>query len=271
MHACNAVDGTAAKLHPSLGSNARFTKLLRDNYSILEPMAAPGINLDDTRFPVKVERPKAPGGLPDFADVVYGIHRCHQGHGEALPGGFELIRNANGQPGYTSMEIRKEAPRMGRVRLSDRTIFGLLAVAVLSPVNVDQKVPDGYHFTFGRRPLRLEINDWWGGWTLDAGSAYVGQLQASAETVVISWEYNLVGVGLWVTADGAEVAAVEARTACTSRRLARRRGPRRARRSSSISRRSPTRTRSTAWRPIPTAATAWPTRASRRAGRSNPV
>ena len=162
MHACNALDGTAAKVHSSLGSNARFTKLLRDNYSILEPMAAPGINLVDTRFPVKVERPKAPGGLPDFADIVYGIHRCNHGHGQALPGGFELMPNANGQPGYTSMKIKKEAPHMGQVRLSDRTIFGLLAVAVFSPVNVGQKVPDGYHFIFGRRSIRLEINDWWG-------------------------------------------------------------------------------------------------------------
>jgi hypothetical protein len=51
---------------------------------------------------------------------------------------------------------------MGRVRISDRVIFGLLAVAVLSPANADQTVPDGYHLTFGRRPLRLEINDWWG-------------------------------------------------------------------------------------------------------------
>ena len=51
---------------------------------------------------------------------------------------------------------------MGRVRLSDRTIFGLLAVAVFSPVNADQHVPDGCHFTFGRHRLRLEINQWWG-------------------------------------------------------------------------------------------------------------
>ena len=162
LHACNAVDGTAKKLHPTLGSNARFTKLLRDNYSILEPMAAPGINLDDTRFPVKVEHPKALGGQADFADIVYGIHRCHHGHGEALPGGFELMPDAAGQPGLTTMEIKKEAPGMGRVRISDRTIFGLLAVAVLSPVNTGQRVPDGYHFTFDRRPARLEINDWWG-------------------------------------------------------------------------------------------------------------
>jgi hypothetical protein len=162
-HACAAVDGTAAKVHPALnGNNARFTTLLRDNYFILEPMAAPGINLEDTRFPVKVKYPKARGGQPDFADIIYGIHRCCHGHGEALPGGYELIRDAAGQHGRTRMEIKKEAPGMGRVRLSDRVIFGLLAVTVLSPVNADQAVPDGYHLTFGRRPLRLEINDWWG-------------------------------------------------------------------------------------------------------------
>ena len=37
LHACNAVDGTAKKLHPSLGSNARFGRLLCKNYSIFGP------------------------------------------------------------------------------------------------------------------------------------------------------------------------------------------------------------------------------------------
>ena len=162
LHACNAVDGTAAKLYPALGSNARFTRLLRDSYFILEPMAAPGINLQDTRFPVKVARPKAPGGLPDYADVIYGIHRCCHGHGEALPGGFELLPEAAGQPGYTSMTVEKKEPGWEEYVSATGRDFGLLAVAVLLPVNVDQKVPNGYHFTFGRRPVRLEINDWWG-------------------------------------------------------------------------------------------------------------
>ncbi|MGO9295539.1 MAG: hypothetical protein ACLP52_16985 [Streptosporangiaceae bacterium] len=161
LHACFAVDGTAAKAHPGMGSNARFTTLLRDNYFILEPMGAPGINLDETRFPVKVPHPKAPGGQPDYADVIYGIHRCHHGHGEALPGGFELLHNAVGQPGFTGLSVEKRKPGMGRVRFSDRAIFGLLAVAVLSPANVDQKVPDGYHFTFGRNLFRMDINEWW--------------------------------------------------------------------------------------------------------------
>jgi hypothetical protein len=109
IHACNAVDGTAAKVYPVLGSNARFTRLLRDNYFILEPMAAPRINLQDTRFPVKVIHPKALGGQPDYADVIYGIHRCHHGHGEALPGGFELLPDSAAQPGYTSMTVEKNA------------------------------------------------------------------------------------------------------------------------------------------------------------------
>ena len=118
-------------------------------------MAAPGIALDETRWPVKVERPKAAGGKPDIADVIYGIHRCAHGHGDALPDGFDLLPDARGPDRHTRMLIEK-----GRVRLSDRVIFGLLAVAVLSPVNVDQKVPDGYHLSFAGE--KFPINGWWG-------------------------------------------------------------------------------------------------------------
>ena len=155
LHACNAVDGTAGKLYQGLGSNARFTRLLRENYAIFGPMAAPGIALLDTRWPVKIERPKAPGGKPDIADVIYGIHRCAQGHGDELPDGFELLPDAAGPLCQTRMFVEK-----GKVRLSDRVIFGLLAVAVLSPVNADQTVPTGYHLNFGSE--KLPISDWWG-------------------------------------------------------------------------------------------------------------
>ena len=156
LHTCNAIDGTAKKVYPNVGSNAGFTQLLRDNYSILGPMGMPGINLVETRFPVKVERPKADGGKPDLADVIYGIHRCSHGHGEELPNGFELIPNARGPARLTTVEISK-----GAIQLSDRIIFGLIAVAVLSPVNQGQSVPDGYYLTFGATE-RLIINEWWG-------------------------------------------------------------------------------------------------------------
>jgi hypothetical protein len=161
LHACNAVDGTAKKVYPRLGSNARFTQLLRDNYAILGPMGTPGINLVDTRFPVKVERPKAPGGKPDLADVIYGIHRCSHGHGEELPNGFELRPDAR-QP-VRAGELQKTTVKVvsGAIQLSDRIIFGLTAVAVLSPANKGQHVPDGYCLTFGAKE-KLIINEWWG-------------------------------------------------------------------------------------------------------------
>lgn len=156
LHACNAIDGTAKKLHPTEGSNSRFTRLLRDNYAIFGPMGAPGLDLTTQRFPVTLERPKAPGGQSDIADVIYGIHRCGHGHGDALPAGFELVPDALTGASHTSYWIGP-----GAVRLSDRAIFGLLAVAVTSPVNIGQRAADGYYLTFNG-DQRYEINDWWG-------------------------------------------------------------------------------------------------------------
>ena len=155
LHACNAVYGTASKLYPTLGSNARFTQLLRENYGIFGPMGLPEIDLVATRWPVKVERPKAAGGTPDIADLIYGIHRCTHGHGAELPDGFELVRDAAYPTRITRLTIEK-----GKVRLSDRVIFGLLTVAVLSSANTDQKVPDGYYLSFAATQFR--INEWWG-------------------------------------------------------------------------------------------------------------
>jgi len=156
LHACNAVDGTAKKVFPELGSNARFTKLLRENYNILGPMGAPCMNLHETRFPVKVSAPKAVGGQPDLADVIYGIHRCSHGHGEELPDGFQLIPDASGPPCITHLIVER-----GKLQLSDRIIFGLLAVAVVSPLNKGQWVPDGYYLTYSGTET-FYIKDWWG-------------------------------------------------------------------------------------------------------------
>ncbi len=157
LHACNAVDGTAKKRFPKLGNKQRFCQLLRENYAVLGPMGAPGVNLRETPFPVGISNPTGPGGVPDIADVIYVIHRCSHGHGDELPKGFELLRDTLKGPGSTTLAVEK-----GKVRLSDRVIFGLLAVAVFSPSNKDQSVPKSYHFTFGRQALVLPINEWWG-------------------------------------------------------------------------------------------------------------
>lgn len=83
LHACNAVDGTAAKVYPSLGSNVRFTTLLRDNYDILGPMSLPGINLFETRFPIPVQRPKAAGGQSLLAMIAQELERSEHARGAA--------------------------------------------------------------------------------------------------------------------------------------------------------------------------------------------
>jgi len=161
--ACTAVDGTAAKAFGEPTTNQKFTTLLRDNYDIFGAMAVPGIDLNKTRFPVKLSAPKASGGRPDVADVIYGIHRCQHGHGLELPDGFELVPDVSGETGRTAMFLeRAERGSGAKVALSDRVVFGLIAVAVLSPTNIDQHVPDSYYLTYGRQAARLEINDWWG-------------------------------------------------------------------------------------------------------------
>ncbi len=156
LHACNAVDGTAAKTYPNEKSNKRrFTRVIRENYAIFGPMAAPGINLADTRFPVRLQNATTADGKPDIADVIYGIHRCTHGHGDELPEGFDLLPDVAGPPGHTHIGVQQ-----GQVRLSDRTIFALLAIAVGAPENLDQSVPSEMYLSFDT--LKLPINEWWG-------------------------------------------------------------------------------------------------------------
>ncbi len=151
LHACNAVDGTAGKvMGRTMGNRDRFTKLLRDHYWLMEPTAIPGINLVETRF-TNVPLPGC--GDPDFADIVYRIHRCTHGHGDELPGGFELTPCP--LVGVTRITLAD-----GRLHLPDRLVFGLLFVAVLHPVNRGESVPGSYYLTLEKETF--PINDWWG-------------------------------------------------------------------------------------------------------------
>lgn len=163
LHACNAVDGTAKKVYPSLGVGARFRKLLRENYNgILEPMV-PGINFEKTVFPISISGASGPGGLPDVADVLYVIHRCHHGHGEPLPVGWELVPDSTTEPPRTTMNFASPNGQWV-VRLSDRIIYGMAAVALLSPANVGQDLDDAYLiYKSVSSDITVQLdNGWWG-------------------------------------------------------------------------------------------------------------
>jgi hypothetical protein len=156
LHACNAVDETAGKKYSSLGNKARFTRFIREKYAIFGPMAAPGINIAETRWPVAIKNPTADCGKPDLADVIYSVHRCTHGHGDELPDGFELIPDAAGPPERTTFLVAD-----GKVMLSDRTLFGMIAICVVCDANLNQSVSEGYFLTFGAAH-KLMINEWWG-------------------------------------------------------------------------------------------------------------
>ena len=72
QHACNAVDGTGNKRYPQLGVAGRFKHTVRDSLDIFRVMTQPGIDFDQTRFPVAVKS-DLPDGRPDIADVLYAF------------------------------------------------------------------------------------------------------------------------------------------------------------------------------------------------------
>lgn len=154
LHACNAVDGTAKKSFPASGVRNRFVSLLRANYSVLGPMGMPGVNLEDSLFPIGATD-KRGDRLLDLADVLYEFHRCIHAHGDDPPIGFEMLPDDSGP-----VHVARIDAESGRLRFSYRVLFGLLAVAVLAPVNKDQVVSDDYFLSYGDQVLW--IKDWWG-------------------------------------------------------------------------------------------------------------
>jgi hypothetical protein len=176
LHACNAVDATGKKRYPKLGVAARFKRTIRDSLDIFGAMAMPGLNLDETRFPVSVKS-DMPDKRPDIADIVYGIHRCAHGHGDDLPDGYELMPYA--QPVSTT--------RMhgGKIRLSAATVLGLLAVAVFAPENASQAIPDGYRLTLHQHTFF--ISAWWG--RQNDFREIIGPIRSQSPSVTINFAH----------------------------------------------------------------------------------
>ena len=152
VHACNAVDGTAKKRYPQLGVATRFKRTIRDSLDIFRAMAAPGIDFDHSRFPITVKSDLS-DGRPDVADVLYGIHRWSHGHDDELPDGFELTPH-----GPRPAEVR--IWKTGRIQLPASAVVGLLAVAVFSPENKGEVIPDGYQLSWYQHVFHICM--WWG-------------------------------------------------------------------------------------------------------------
>ena len=152
VHAGNAIDGTAKKRYPQLGVAARFKRTTRDSLDIFRVMVAPGIDFDQSRFPIAVKS-DLPDGRPDIADVLYGIHRCGHGHDDELPDGFELTPHG---PRPAGVHVWQS----GRIQLPSSAVIGMLAVAVFSPENKGEVIPDGYQLSWYQHVFHICM--WWG-------------------------------------------------------------------------------------------------------------
>jgi len=157
LHACLAVDATARRVHPHERSNrTRFVRFVRDSYWVIEPTAMPGFDLVQSRFG---NVPLTNVANPDWAEVVYEVHRCAHAHGDQVPDGFQLT------PGV-GLALKSGRIGEGVLEIPDNLAFGLLFAAVLSPANVGERVPDEYYLTIGHTDhnnfMQLPINDWWG-------------------------------------------------------------------------------------------------------------
>ncbi|MGV7633050.1 MULTISPECIES: hypothetical protein [Mycobacterium] len=152
LHACNAVDGTARKRYPGLGVGTRFRRVIRDSVDIFGVMATPGVNLEETRFPVAV-RSDLPDKRPDIADVLFGIHRWLHGHIDEGPVGFEVTP-------YVNAGAVLRTANDGKIQLTKFAILGMLAVAVFSPENKGESIPSDYQLSWFDHVFYISV--WWG-------------------------------------------------------------------------------------------------------------
>ncbi|ACC42530.1 MULTISPECIES: hypothetical protein [Mycobacterium ulcerans group] len=153
LHACNAVDDTSRKRYPSLGAGTRFRRVIRDAVDIYGVMATPGVDLENTRFPVAVRSDLTPEMRPDIADVLYGIHRWLHGHDEESATGFEVSPYVNGS---AALRVASD----GKIQLPKTAILGLLAIAVFAPENKGEVIPPDYQLSWFDHVFF--VSAWWG-------------------------------------------------------------------------------------------------------------
>jgi len=135
----------------------RFTHFLRENFDVLCPMSFNGINLYESRFPLFDESSGTFRSV-DAAELIYLVHRNTHAHGDELLPGYGLLSDASQNAGTTNLVFDGDA-----IALSDRVIFGLLACAVLAPVNHDKAIADESfepYITWSN--FRFPIDEWWG-------------------------------------------------------------------------------------------------------------
>lgn len=166
---CPAIEATARSLlgKSKIGAN-EYKQFLRQNYWLLERFIGEGIDLSDTVFPD--QRMEFDGGRllvrPDFADIIYHMHRCATAHGHDLSGTFDFLEPA--EQGRHKWWIQAAS---GLIMMPVAVVWALIAVVVFSSANKDVCTRTSLWLTWGdmsttakkTEPYKFEIDVFWGG------------------------------------------------------------------------------------------------------------
>lgn len=145
-HVAIAIDITATKYYKnSRSSKSSYKNLLREYSWLIELMAFFGINLDESKFG---NFPIDGNTEPTFQDLIYHVIRCNLVHDEGIPLNFEFS------------DIDQITLKKDHLIFPKKLIWGLLAVVVFCPVNVNEVTDDGYYISIFEN--RFLINDFWG-------------------------------------------------------------------------------------------------------------
>lgn len=153
LHACIAIDTTAKRIYPTIKRvGDRFTRCIRDYYWLVSSMMSLHVDLGRTTFAnlgiLSLRQ------VPDFADVIYHVHRCIQAHGGETPDGFVTI--IKGHPEIAAWSIGKD-----RLQFSERLVWVLAAITIFSEVNrCHLGECSSLRFEWGLK--RMNVSDCWG-------------------------------------------------------------------------------------------------------------
>lgn len=164
LDACIALDATSRKLAgAAVSAKTNYKACIREHWWLIEAMAAPGLNFEETKFenlviPENGKPNGKPIDKPDLTDVIYHVFRCHHVHGEEVPESFALVPRTGRAP---SLVIAN-----GVLQLPTTIVWALISVSVFCRVNEDLRGCGGDRFLtwqgFDETVHQFPLRDFWG-------------------------------------------------------------------------------------------------------------
>ena len=145
IQVCIAIDATSKKEYPGQKPGQRFKAFLKKNQPFITRLSTGKLEIGGSIiFTTK-------GRVKSLEEVLYKLVRCCLLHEGDLSEEVEITKN--NVLGMTAT---------GKVLVSENLIIAMVGAVVGSPVNIKEKIPDGYTIGLSGTDLRIDINSLWG-------------------------------------------------------------------------------------------------------------